>query len=316
MSPAKAAAPKAKAGPAAAGTPSAKKATAKAPAGKAPTEAPPADPPPADPPAAAPPVQGRAPGKKAFDRALVHALKRMENAARRDPPRHCTVCGYQGRFVPFGNPPRPHARCLSCGTLERHRLFHLWLMRSGGIGAGQSLLHFAPEPAIRAMVEPLVGRYVTADYLRKDVDLNLDIQAIDLADASFDRIICNHVLEHVDDRRALAELFRILVPGGVALLSTPICEGWAETYENPEVRPGPQAAAHFGQWDHVRFYGRDVRDRIRAAGFLLDEFVAVEPDVLRYGLWRGETLFIATRPAAGAAADHEAGIAMPSLRRR
>ena len=76
---------------------------------------------------------------------------------------------------------------------------------------------------------------------------------------------------------------------------TPVVEGWARTYENPSV-DGPVARnLHFGQSDHVRMYGRDVRDRIRAAGFNLAEYAAVEPDVLTYGLMRGEILFVATK---------------------
>ena len=104
------------------------------------------------------------------------------------------------------------------------------------------------------------------------------------------------MLEHVDDRRALAEMFRLLVPGGIAFVMTPVVEGWAETYENPAITQPRDRLLHFGQNDHVRLYGRDIRDRIRAAGFELSEFVAVEPDVARYGLVRGETLFIARRP--------------------
>jgi len=53
---------------------------------------------------------------------------------------------------------------------------------------------------------------------------------------------------------------------------------------------------HYGQFDHVRYYGADVRDRIRAAGFRLAEFTAEGEDVLTFGLQRGETVFIATKP--------------------
>jgi SAM-dependent methyltransferase len=100
----------------------------------------------------------------------------------------------------------------------------------------------------------------------------------------------------VNDTLALAELFRLLKPGGKAIVSSPIVEGWAETYENPAVLTTTERLIHFGQQDHVRFYGRDLRDRIRAAGFDLTEVTAVEPDVLTYGLIRGETLFIARKP--------------------
>ncbi len=129
--------------------------------------------------------------------------------------------------------------------------------------------------------------------MRPNVDLQLNIEQMELDDNTFTRVICSHVLEHVDDRKALAEMHRILAPGGFAVLSTPVCEGWPETYENPDIGFGRAAMLHFGQKDHVRFYGRDIRDRITAAGFRLEEYVSVEPDVHRYGLWRGETLFIA-----------------------
>ena len=146
--------------------------------------------------------------------------------------------------------------------------------------------------------------------LRFDIDCTLQyelddtchfifqIEAIDLPDASFDRILCNHVVEHVDDAKAFAELFRILHPGGVALFTTPIVEGWAQTYENPAIDGERLRELHFGQNDHVRFYGRDLRERIKAAGFRLEEFTAVEPDVHRHGLMRGETVFMATKPEA------------------
>jgi len=46
----------------------------------------------------------------------------------------------------------------------------------------------------------------------------------------------------------------------------------------------------------VRYYGADVRGRIRAAGFQLEEFTAEGEDVLTYALQRGEKVFIARRP--------------------
>ena len=93
-------------------------------------------------------------------------------------------------------------------------------------------------------------------------------------------------------------MFRLLRPGGRAILMTPIVEGWARSYENPAARTAADRLLHFGQADHVRIYGRDLRDRIRAAGFDLMEYTAVEPDVRVYGLMRGETVFLATRPEA------------------
>lgn len=214
-------------------------------------------------------------------------------------PHYCPLCDYYGRFAPFGAPPRFDARCPSCASLERHRLIWLLTLRRDLFTKAHRMLHFAAEAPLRRHLAGRVKTYATAE-LREDPkpDLVLNIEAIDLPDASYDRVICNHVLEHVDDAKALREVLRVLTPGGVAIFTSPIVEGWATTYENPEVTSKPERLLHFGQADHSRIFGRDLRDRIRASGFVLDEFTAVEPDVHRYGLMRGETVFIATKPGA------------------
>ncbi len=232
-----------------------------------------------------------------YDKDVDNAIVRLKRAIKKAPAKTCPICKYEGQFGPFGIPPRLSAKCPSCWSLERHRLFYLWVEREQPFSKADSLLHFAAEKTVRRFIEPQVGRYVTTDYMRPEADLKLNIEEMELEDACFTRIICNHVLEHVDDRKALSELYRVLVPGGIAVLSTPICEGWAETYENPDIPLGPEAHEHFGQWDHVRFYGRDIRDRIKAAGFDLREVVAVEPDVQTHGLLRGEVMFVANKPA-------------------
>jgi hypothetical protein len=88
----------------------------------------------------------------------------------------------------------------------------------------------------------------------------------------------------------------VLKPGGVALIMLPVIEGWARTYENPQVISPEDRKRHYGQADHVRYYGADVRGRITAAGFALEEFTAEGPDVLTYALQRGEKVFIARKP--------------------
>ena len=71
--------------------------------------------------------------------------------------------------------------------------------------------------------------------------------------------------------------------------------GLGEPYENPAVTTPEERLLHFEQSDHVRYYGADIRDRIRAAGFALGEFTAVEPFVSRHSLWRGGRRFVASR---------------------
>jgi SAM-dependent methyltransferase len=210
----------------------------------------------------------------------------------------CPCCGQQARFRSTGLPPRLNALCPNCGSFERHRLLHLFLNNNPAIFNRSSVLHFAPEPAVRQVIEPKAVKYVACDIEPGRDVVKIDIENIDLPSETFDLVICLHVLEHVDDAAALAEIYRVLKPGGTALLMFPIIEGWDRTLEIPAVTTPEDRLRYFGQEDHVRYFGRDVRDRIRAAGFDLSEFTAEEPDVSRYGLLRGEKIFVARRPAA------------------
>lgn len=208
----------------------------------------------------------------------------------------CPLCDEKHRFLLFGSPPRPNAACPSCGSLERHRLLGLYLKQFPQIVNGKDILHFAPEEAIKRCIHrQSPGHYLTADLEPKRGDIVLSIEDIALSDP-FDVIIASHILEHVDDRVALKELYRTLRPGGVVVIMVPIVEGWASTYENDEIRTRAERLKHFGQEDHVRLYGRDLRERILEAGFELEEFAASPADCLSMGLTPGETIFLAKKP--------------------
>ena len=208
--------------------------------------------------------------------------------------RICPICGYQGMFSPVRH--KPEIWCPCCDSRPRHRLLKLWMDREMALPKGAKVLHFAAEPWVRGWFEARGADYVTAD-INEKFELQLDITAMDLPDASFDMVMANHVLEHVDDRAALAEMFRILKPHGQAVITVPMIEGWDETYEDPSLATEAERRLHYTDPTHLRFYGRDVRDRIRAAGFELHEFVAVEPDVSTHALHRGERIFIGRKPA-------------------
>lgn len=209
--------------------------------------------------------------------------------------RCCPICEYEGWFEAFGRPPRLDARCPGCRSLERHRLFHLALTRDGldaAIDASAPVLHFAAEAPLEPLLRERFARYQTADLFRP-ADLTLNIEQIDLPDASYGLVIANHVLEHVDDQKAAAEIGRILRPGGIFIAMTPVIEGWDQTYENAEVDGDEARVLHFGQGDHVRYYGRDFRQRIERGGLtLMREITAEGEDVIRYGLLRGEKVFV------------------------
>jgi SAM-dependent methyltransferase len=178
-------------------------------------------------------------------------------------------------FLPFGVGGRVRwgALCPGCGSLERDRAAWLHLERTQAwIAPGIRLLHVAPERCLQPRLRMRLGsRYVTVDLVRTDIDLQLSVEELPFEDGSFDGIICNHVLEHViDDRRALAELRRVLARGGWALLQVPIDPARLVTDEDPTVTSPRERRRRFGQHDHVRYYGTDYAERLRSAGFELD----------------------------------------------
>lgn len=224
----------------------------------------------------------------------IREWQRAWDATRPLHPRRCPICGFEGYFQHAGRPPRIDALCPACGSMERHRFQWLYLRDARLDGP---IVHLAAEPCLeRKLRERFGSAYRTADLFRP-ADLKLDLEGIALADGSLGGVICNHVLEHVDDRRALAELHRVLRPGGKMVCSVPIVYGWSRTYENASITHARDRELHFGQDDHVRFYGRDFADRLRAAGFLVDERTAEEPECVAYGLQRGDKFYVATRPA-------------------
>lgn len=157
--------------------------------------------------------------------------------------------------------------CPHCASMERTRHFILWLQGEGIIRPGVRMLHFAPEPGVEARIRPILGSsLVTADLFMEGVDRKEDITDLTFEDGSFDFIYCSNVLEHVpEDRKAMAELFRVLTPGGLAYIQVPIHDG--PTDEDPSVVDPVERTRRFGQADHVRWYGFDIEDRLKEAGF-------------------------------------------------
>ena len=211
-------------------------------------------------------------------------------------PRECALCGYYGKFLGHGYPFVCDVLCPKCGSLESHRLLAL-ANRDYDFFSDRKILHLAPDSQIRGLILAHQPRsYVTADRSAPGVDVKENIEALTIDDHSFDVVICLHVLEYVNDRRAASELFRILKPGGILLAMFPIVEGWDDTFEGPAGSTPEERLLYFDQRSRARFFGRDARGRLAAPGFIVEEYTAIEPNVSRYGLTRGEKVFICSRP--------------------
>lgn len=192
--------------------------------------------------------------------------------------KECPLCGCRRRkFLPYGYvTQRDNALCPNCLALERHRTLWLWLLRESDIGRGAvalpRLLHVAPEVALMRKFHKIYAAqpadYVTADLESPLADLHFDIQHIPLEDESFDVVICNHIMEHVeDDRLAMREIMRIMRKGGWGVILSPVDLQRDKTFEDDTITDEAERTRIFGQYDHRRIYGRDYAERLREAGF-------------------------------------------------
>ena len=176
----------------------------------------------------------------------------------------CPVCGRSAsRFATYRG--RPDARCVHCDSVERDRALWMWLRTA--IPDGSRVLHVAPERGITTRLRERPIDYVTTDLASPLASRHDDVTALPDPDDSFDVVICNHVLEHVeDDHAAISELRRVLRTDGFAVLMHPI-KRRPHTHEDPAVVSEEDRLRVFGQADHVRAYGQDFYDRLRGGGF-------------------------------------------------
>ena len=202
------------------------------------------------------------------------------------------------KFLPYGYE-RPRENVLSPSTLslERHRLLWLFLKeRSDFFSQPLKVLHFAPEQAFYKRFKKLNQLdYTTTDLLSPLADIKADICNLPFPDNTYDVILCNHVLEHIpDDTKAMQELYRVLKPGGWGVFQIPQDLNRDTTFEDDSITDKKERARIFGQYDHVRIYGRDYFDKLRAVGFTVDEVDLTasmpEQDVDRYRLAKGELI--------------------------
>jgi len=179
------------------------------------------------------------------------------------------------KFLPYGyENQRENVLSPSTLSLERHRLLWLYLKNETEFfSKNLKVLHFAPEQAFYERFRKLSNLdYTTTDLNSPLADVKADICDLPFEDKSFDFILCNHVLEHIsDDTKAMNELYRILKPGGTAILQIPQELDRAKTFHDDSIIDPKERAKIFGQYDHVRVYGRDYFDKLRSVGFKVNE---------------------------------------------
>lgn len=201
-------------------------------------------------------------------------------------------------FLPYGyGKQRNNVLSPSTLSLERHRLLWLYLKNETDFFTKQQkVLHFAPEQAFYKRFRKMKNlNYTTTDLESPLADVKADICDLPFQDNEFDVILCNHVLEHIpDDTKAMQELFRVLKPQGIAILQIPQDLSREFTFEDNSITDRKERAEIFGQYDHVRIYGRDYFNKLRAIGFDVKEAdyttTLSQEDITKYCLAKGEII--------------------------
>ena len=206
-------------------------------------------------------------------------------------------------FLPYGyGKQRNNVLSPSTLSLERHRLLWLYLKNETNFFTATEklkVLHFAPEQEFYKRFKKQSNiEYTTTDLLSPLADVKADICHLPFEDNSFDIIFCNHVLEHIpDDTKAMQELYRVMKPKGWGIFQIPQDLSRETTFTDDSITDPKERAKIFGQYDHVRIYGRDYFDKLRSIGFRVDEvdFTSTlsEEEIDRYRLAKGEILPVA-----------------------
>lgn len=207
-------------------------------------------------------------------------------------------------FLPYGyGEQRNNVLSPSTLSLERHRLLWLYLKsETDFFTANKSVLHFAPEQCFLNRFRALKNlEYTTTDLESPIADVKADICNLPFKDNSYDIILCNHVLEHIpDDTKAMQELYRVMKPGGYGVFQIPQDINRDLTFEDDTITDKAERAKIFGQYDHVRIYGRDYFDKLRSFGFTVKEvdFTATltDAEITTYCLAQGEIIPVVFKP--------------------
>lgn len=202
------------------------------------------------------------------------------------------------KFLPYGyGKPRENALAPGTLSLERHRLMWLYLQKDTVFFTDKlKVLSIAPEQCFLKRFKALKNLdYITSDLYSPIVDVKADILNLPFNDNEFDVVFCNHVLEHIEnDAKAMSELYRVMKPGGWGIFQVPMKYDLEKTYEDFSITDRDERKKHFGQYDHVRWYGLDYFKRLEKVGFKVEQIkyynVLSKDEIERYALSKNEIL--------------------------
>ena len=204
------------------------------------------------------------------------------------------------KLLPYGRlKSRENALAPDSMSLERHRLMWLFLKeRTNFFNSNLKFLHIAPEYCFIKIFKNMKNLdYTTGDLISPWADVKMDVHNIPFPENTFDVVICNHVLEHVDDSdTVMKEFYRVMKPGGWGIFQVPIDLESKTTKEDKSITDPKERERLYWQSDHLRLFGLDYPDKLRNAGFKVTEsnFInQIEKDlIIRYALPKDEIIYL------------------------
>ena len=218
----------------------------------------------------------------------------------------CPICNFQAsKFLPYGKDHeaikkydiigmgyRNNAMCPNCFSKDRERLVYLFLqklLKQNIINLHSKIIHFSPESSLENnLFRKKFTNYTTADIITGKCDIDLNLQDFNYKEKNFDLVICNHVLEHIEnDMVAIKNIYSILKPNGVAMLQVPLSTLIKKDFKKENVNTNNERLDNYGQIDHVRIISKEnYLKKLEQVGFKLklDYMESEKNNITSYGL--------------------------------